>query len=950
MNPRTVIAALALAYFQLHAAAEGVAPKPADQPLKPDPNLVEGMLPDGMHYLILPNHNRPQVSMWLRVNVGSGDETAQEHGLAHFLEHMAFDGSEHFPAGALVKRFAQFGMTVGKHENAYTDFDQTVFQVSLPQVSAEGLRTCLLFLSDVASRLDLAPAEIEPEKKVVLEEIRARSGADRQKVIGKFSSWFAGTSLGDHDTLGTDADVKGFSRDAVLAFYKREYRPENITLIIVGDVKPADIAALVSTTFEEEKETGKHAAQSGPAPATGPESSALGQTAQAVHVVTVPDLAEADVSIASKQAAHPVDSVAALRHMLSEQLVQWILSRRLDDRRQSGNAPFVDSNFTVANLTRSVHLSTAEVNGEAAKWSDMLQSLDLELRRVQEFGFTAQEIGAAKAALLAGAKYEVQTAATRDSRELIGELNYIIGQGMTPVGPEQMYALTRELLADIQEAELRTCFDDDFGPEHRITTVIIPLRPDVAPPAEKDVQSAIAAVAKMPVHPLPAAVAVEPLLLADPAVPDQAPSIAEDKALGVLTVTLGNRAVIHYRQSDQQKNEVMIKVTLPGGEIEETAENRGITQLVAAALDQTATARLSSLKLERLLDDKCIQFNAEAEPDCLSLTVIATKDEAQNAFRLLNAVLESAVVENSAVETWRQKTVRLLETQQSDVNALDLWAVRANLFSNDPRRSPIPMANVLKFQAKDAQAWMDRLLRNTPLEAAVVGDISSQKALPLANRYLGSLPVRLPLKGYLADRRKLAIPHKPAVQVTRAITASNDAIVTLCYRGVSAGHESESDILEVVGRVLADRLRLEIRVKQGLTYAVRVSSQPGDAYPEIGAFAINLSCDPDKVDKVVETLDRVVADFVKTGPTRQELEVASRQFALEVQENQRSSYYWLQRLARLDYANVNLGWLNNRAQAIMAIKDPEAVRKIASFYFTPERRILVMSRPSNHPA
>jgi zinc protease len=163
---------------------------------------------------------------------------------------------------------------------------------------------------------------------------------------------------------------------------------------------------------------------------------------------------------------------------------------------------------------------------------------------------------------------------------------------------------------------------------------------------------------------------------------------------------------------------------------------------------------------------------------------------------------------------------------------------------------------------------------------------------------------------------------------------------------VPAGHESDSDVLDVVGRVLTERLQREVRENQGLTYSVQARSQPGDAYPQIGAFVISLTCDPRKVDAVAGTVQSIVDEFVKTGPTQQELQIATNQLAMEIRANQDSAFYWLLPLARAEYAHVNLGWLKNRVNAILSVNDPESVRKIAASYLTPQHRILVMSYPS----
>ena len=215
-----------------------------------DPTFVRGKLPNGMNYFIKSNKTPPnKTELWLRIDSGSLDEEEHQRGGAHYLEHLAFNGSKNFPAGSLVKYFESLGLKFGSHQNAFTSFDETVYTLSLPKSDLETIDKGLLCLSDYAYRLDLDEKEVEKERSIILEEKRVRSGAGRRFWNAYLKELFPNSRVANRFPIGTEESLKALKQKDLKDFYQKWYRPYNATVMIIGDFEPSEVEKLVNKHF-----------------------------------------------------------------------------------------------------------------------------------------------------------------------------------------------------------------------------------------------------------------------------------------------------------------------------------------------------------------------------------------------------------------------------------------------------------------------------------------------------------------------------------------------------------------------------------------------------------------------------------------------------------------------------------------------------------------------------
>ncbi len=319
---RAVLVLVMTAVLQLLPLVPARAASLADEKLPTDPALVTGTLSNGLVYIIR-QHKNPEgrVGIWLHVASGSLNETEAQRGLAHYLEHMAFNGTANFPPGSVVPFFQSLGMAFGRDQNAFTGFDQTTYTLTLPGGGRDLVEKGMLYMADIATRMSLEPAEIESERQVILEEKRARAGS-RQRVQDQLYERLAPEStLGRRLPIGIEQTIKSVTRQDFQDYYSRWYVPSNMTLIVVGDTDAAMAAEVIAHQFGGDRAVPK------PVPRDVGVKPTAGQRA---IVLTDPELTRAEVSIARIAAPRgPVTTVGRQRREVVERIGMWVFDRRM---------------------------------------------------------------------------------------------------------------------------------------------------------------------------------------------------------------------------------------------------------------------------------------------------------------------------------------------------------------------------------------------------------------------------------------------------------------------------------------------------------------------------------------------------------------------------------------------------------------------------------------------
>jgi zinc protease len=944
---RSAAGALAVALLAACAAAPPPATRTAQGPpahaaggapwtelLPTDPALVTGAAASGLRYVVK-RHPNPagRAAFWLHVAAGSLDEEEHTRGLAHYLEHMAFNGSAHFPPGALIPYFESIGLSFGRDQNAFTGLDQTVYQIAVPDTRAETVAKALLYLGDVATRLTLSPEEIDRERQIILEEKRARASADQR--VGDHVIERLVPALGRRLPIGTEEAIKGVRPEHFRDFYARHYVPSNMTLLAVCDCEPSLVVDRIRQEFDGAPR----------APRPPPRAVTVSETAGLRGIVaTDRDLTRASVSLTRVERPRPPrTTLGQARRDIVETLGVRAFNRRLDARLAAGRASFLEAGGNVADWARAARLVSVRASGPPERWRAMLDEMAAAVQQARVHGFTTREIEIVRRALLAEAEEAVQRQPTQPARALLRQLNAGVAREEPLMSAEQRRALMQRLLAGIEAAEVSQAFAETFDFTNVVVVASLPAGAGV--PDEETLASVGRSALLAQVEP-PTDLADEARLLEAPPPPGRMLQRSEHAGSGVTSAWLDNGVRVHHRFVGQRRNEVRVRITLAGGEIEETAATRGLTRAAALAWQRPATATLTSTQVRELMTGRRVQVHATVEADSLTLVVTGDPAELEHGLQLVYRLLTDPLVEAATLAQWQESEVQAITARRSRPAGVLGEALADAIYPPaELRTRPLSAEQVRAITREAAQAWLARLVATAPIEVAVVGDLEHEQGLGLVTRYLASLPSRARIdRNTLGALRAIARPPGPIVSARSVTTATSQAVVLDGFFGADVTNVRDTRLLALAARVLSTRMNRIVREERQLVYSIRASSRPAAEYPGYGLFVAQAPTDPDKTAALAAALEELFTAFAKDGPSDDEIRVARAQIDNALAEALAGPDFWSDRLASLDYRGTRLDDVMEARERYAAMTAAE-VQEAFARYYAPGARVRIIVTP-----
>ncbi len=918
----------------------------AAQALPTDPALVTGQLENGLQYVIRQHALPPgRATVWLHLDTGSLNETDQQRGLAHYLEHMAFNGSENFPPGAVVPFFQSLGMTFGRDQNAFTSFNQTTYQLSLPDVQEETITKGMTFFADILYRLALPPKEIENERQIIQEE-RRRSLSGQQRTMYYVLEHLApGSLLGQRIPIGTKETINRVQRSDFEDYYNKWYVASNATLLVVADTDPQKVITLIKKSFGD--------APKKPRP-TPQDAGVKAYDKSFAIVASDPEVKSEQLTITRLEPIRPpTTTVPQLRDDLVVLLGTMAFNRRMADKVSAGGTDYLSGSASAGNQVGTIY--TAEVGGRAkpGQWKPALQELSLELQRARKFGFAEQELADASKKIVAAAHRSVQREPTSEASTLLSRMNQAVEAREPMMSAQQRLELIEQLVPTITAAEVSQRFAKEFDPTVFSVTAILPASADVPSKAEL-LEIARKALA---VEPKEEAVAEHATKLMETLPkPGDIVELAEHTSTGVWSGWLSNNARVHYRFMDTHKNQVTISISLMGGELLETAENRGITQAATIAWMQPATQRLTSADVRALMAGKNVNVGSAAgrgrgggsdNTDSIVLTVSGSPDDLEAGMQLAHLLLTEPKVEPVALGRLTTMLRVVLEQIQTNPMMTGMQMAQGIVFPPQVARTqPLTIPQLDRLgSVPAAQAWLDKLIAKSPIEISVVGDLPKDRALELVTRYLGSIPKRPRVsKSLYRELRKIERPEGPRCEEKSIKTETPQAFVFSGFYGADESNVADMRALTVGAMILSTRMNKEIRENQQLVYSIRAGSRPGTTYPGFGVVSAAAPTDPAKTDRLVKIIAVMYAKMAKDGVTDEELDVAKKQVAVTLEQQMRDPNYWLSRLSEMTFYDKKLDDVVEAAASYQAIT-AKRVHETFARYYSPEKSIVVVVKP-----
>ena len=928
------------------ATAGAQAPPPAAAPLSLqdriplDTTVRTGRLPNGLTYFIRTN-GRPanRVSFRLAVKAGSLYETDDQQGLAHFIEHMAFNGSAHFKPGELVSFFESTGSRLGPHVNAYTSFDETVYMLDLPTESKEVVRRGVDAMADFAGGLTLDPEQVDKERGVVVEEWRGRLGAssrvrDKQTPVLYYKSRYADRSpIGKPDILRT-APVQRL-RD----FYDTWYRPERIAIVVVGDVDPVAMEASIRDAF------GSLKARAAAAPA--PDGTMPLHSEDLISIVSDPELTSSSVQIMHKRPAESDALVGDYRRSLVGSLFSSMLNNRFGELARKPDATFLSAGGGGGSLSPTVDMFGLNARVPDGGIVAGLTAIQVEARRVRQYGFTASELDRATRSLRSFYERVFNERDKNESASYAQEyIGYFLNNEPSP-GIDYEWRLVRQVLPTITLQDVTTLATQRLGGEGEVILAVLPEKDSVKAPQEAELRAALAAADRVAVTPWNDAVTDRPLV-EQPPTPATVVSRREIAELGVTVVRFSNGVEAWLKPTDFKNDQVLFTMYAQGGTSLAPKDDYIQASFATNYVGLSGLGGIKALDLDKMLAGKI----ASASPFIASATHgingSAAPAELATALQLLYLDVTAPGDDPDSLALMRRQLESSLANRGRSPGQAFGEKVDAVNTQNHYTSEPLTPEQVASLdRARMLAFYKARFSNAADFTFFMVGAFKVDTALPLLSTWVGGLPstgtrssaftdlgIRFPAGLQKAELRKGREPRAQTV-ISFAADPSFEPI--------------EQEKLIAATSVLETVLRDSLREDLGQTYTVSVGlsqSLPmrGDGYVAVqfGAAPENIGAMTDRVLKAVQTLQ---ADGPSADLVAKAREGAKRDYETALTQNN----YWLRRLQTVHLLGGNPRDIITRATRIDSLT-PALVRDTFRTYFPLDRYTVVTLLPETAPS
>ena len=944
MRRTTLLTALA-ASLALALSLRAALPFPqAESDLKADPAAHFGTLPNGLRYVVMPNHEpKARASLRLLVLAGSFDETEAQRGLAHYLEHMAFNGSTHYPPGTLVEKLQRLGMGFGADTNASTSFDHTLYQLELPDTAPATLSEGLQILSDYCGGLLLEQKMVEKERGIILSEKRSRDSVGYRTFVAQLDFMLKGTRVPERLPIGLEDVIEKSNRDPFVEFYNTWYRPEKMVVIVVGDIDAASIEKQIVEGF------------SGIAPRS-PEPPAvdLGKvpvfTGLKVLYHGEPEAPNTNVVIATAVPYVEEPDTAAIRmKYLPRMLAFDILNLRLEILSKQENAPFIRADASVEDSFHLYRQTEINVACKAEQWADALGVADREMRRAYEYGFTADELKQVVSNFRNALEQADKTASTRRSDELAGDLAQSLVDREVFTSPADDLSLYGPALAKVTLEDCVAAYRQAWSSPGRFVFVSGNAKiVGVANAANAVVAATYNRARAVPIK-APDARASVTWGYSDFGPAGKVASRTHVDDLDFTEVVFENGVRLNVKKTDFEANTIHVGARLGTGMLTEPASTKpGLSRFSALTFSAGGLGKHGEDDLQQVLAGKTVGVLFASTTDAFLFEGGTNKDDLALEFQLLTASITDPGYRPEALRQARKRIdaayISFAHTERGPMNL----KVPRLLASGDPRFGLPSRDQMMARNMDEVKAWLAPQLASGPLEVSVIGDLDIDTVIADASRTLGTLPKRDP-KPSLDDLKKVSYPSKPFTWDYSIDSEIPKGLVAVYWPTSDGTDVHRARRLNILGDVLGDRLRVKIREQLGSTYSPNVGSFASDIFPGYGYLEAAVIVDPAKVKQIQDVVIAVAGDMNANGVTQDELDRAKNPKLTALRESERTNTYWMTVLLRAQERPEVLDWARSRKADFESVSKAE-IDALARAFLAPDRASRVIVRPYTAPA
>ncbi|MBO7186701.1 MAG: insulinase family protein [Alistipes sp.] len=860
-----------------------------------DPEVRVGQLENGMTYYIRHNEKpKGQASFYIYHDVGAIQEEDDQQGLAHFLEHMAFNGTKNLPGKMMIESLESRGVQFGYNLNAFTSWDCTEYMIKDCPVTEENVDLALLILHDWSQFIALQPAEIDSERGVIMEELRTRDGASLRAQNDMIRNIFKGSLYEHRNLIGYLDGLQSFDHTALEAFYKKWYRPEYQALVIVGDIDVDQIEAKIKTLMAD--------IPASPADAAQKEVIVVPATEEPIiSIFTDPEMTRSSVMMFARREALPKElknTIVGYSFDLVQTFVTVMMDARFEEITQAADAPILGGGMSEGGfgICPTMETTTFSATAHDGRTDEAFRTIYTEMERMRRYGFTAGEFERAKQEILRWAEraYTNRNDVTNDAYAQRYLDHY--AQGTSMMDAETEWQLDQMFLNSLTVDDVNTAYASMAKPnENLVILVRSPKKEGVVVPTEEDILAIKAEVEAAELEPYEDNTVIRPLI--DPSVKlkgSKVKSTVENESLGYTEWTLKNGIQVVVRPSTLKADEVTINAVSDGGcsLLSDAEYQHGA--FLSMVMGQSGIADFSNTELARQLSGKSAYAGLGVDDYEHSAYAGGSPKDLETILQLLYLNFTSPRFDETDLDNLKRMYVPYYMNMESDPNYIMGREFQNTLFGGHVRRQITSAADIEALNIPMLQSVHSQLFSYADdFRFIIVGNVDLETLRPLVEKYIGSLPTSNKVEYAVVDDG-VRFATGEVTNDFRVAMQQPKVSVRLIYSGPMEYNAKNRLIVDLLSRALDMRYMVSIREEKGGTYGVSV--QGGNIDEPVENYMLGIIFDTNEAlaDELVAICDAEIRKIAEEGPLADDVAKAKE---------------FLQK----NYANVlenNSGWIS----------------------------------------
>jgi zinc protease len=916
------------------------------QPIPADENIRVGKLDNGLTYYI--RHNAKPEGMgnfYIVHDVGAIQEGDNQQGLAHFLEHMAFNGTKNFPDKTMIEYLEGVGIKFGANLNAFTSWDLTQYFMTDVPVNKEGVvDNVLTVLHDWSHFINLEQDEIDSERGVIKEELRTRDGASWRSTIAMLQAVGKGSLYAERNLIGYLEGLESFTYDDIRTFYDKWYRPDYQAIVVVGDIDVDEIEAKIKTLMADIPAPAPDAAQKDVIVIPDNEE-------PIVSIFTDPEQQYSQVNVIYKSQAMPKEmrgTIAAELVDVMTSLMDRMAAERLQDLSEKPDAPFLDGNISTLGSFGICPTLNVTTGGAMTKEGEILtgyKAILTEMERIRRWGFTDGEFERAKAKLLASLESSYNS---RDDRKHAFWAQRCIDnfrEGTPMPSAETEYELDKQIVEMLNVTMINQVAQQLYQPGKNMVIIVnSPKKEGVAVPTEAELLATLKEVTEGEVEAMKDDVVIEPLIAEDVVLKgSKVKKVAQNEAMGTTEWTLKNGVKVVLKQTDYEADRIRLSAISDGGTALFCDGCFWTAELLSSVMSESGISKFSASDLRKQMAGKVASAGTSVDTYEHSVMGQSSLKDVETMLQLVYLQFTAPRFDQTDFDNLITRISSLLANQETNPNFIFSKEVMKTIYGDSPRRQQLSAENLAKVKFDKLAEVHSKLYSNAKdFTFYFIGNMSPEELQPLVEKYIGSLPVKKKATNTFTDDGVRAV--RGGIVNDFRQTMEQPKVSVLHYFGGDEAYTLENQlVMEFFSSALDNRYLKSIREEKGGTYGVAVrgalDAEPAEEYALLIQFDTNEQMADELSAIVIAEIEKIAAE----GPLAEDMD-KTREFLLKDYTKQiKNNSYWANAIS--EYYDYNIDVVNGYEEAVKAVS-AEDVKALAKKILEDNNLVKVVMRPA----